>query len=102
MNAYKEAKQRIDKSYQDYDEIDKIKEKFSKNKVKITKLNTSLTNPNNPSSFEGFIEIKDDYLKITYKDPLPLSAQDRADYYVKRDQFDRLRMVCSSQKLDSK
>ena len=89
MNAYKKSKQRIDQSYLDYDEINKIKEIFSKKKVKITKLNTSLTNPNDPSSFEGFIEIKDDYLKITYKDPMPLSFQETADYKFKRDQFDR-------------
>ena len=61
--------------------------------MKITKLNTSLTNPNNPSSFEGFIEIKDDYLKITYKDPLPLSVQQLADYKVKRDLFDKVRDI---------
>ena len=85
MNAYKDSKNRIDRSYKDFDEIDKIKEKFSKNKVKITKLNTSLTNPNNPSSFEGFIEIKDEYLKITYKDPMLLSVQKLADYKTKRE-----------------
>ena len=93
LDAYKDSKNRIDQSYKDFDEIDKIKEKFSKNKVKITKLNTSLTNPNNPSSFEGFIEIKDDYLKITYKDPLPLSVQQLADYKVKRDLFDKVRDI---------
>ena len=93
MNAYNESKQRIDRSYLDFDEIDKIKAIFSKKKVKITKLNTSLTNPNNPSSFEGFIEIKDDYLKITYKDPLPLSVQQLADYKVKRDLFDKVRDI---------
>ena len=69
-----ESLQRIDQNYKDFDEIKKIKEKFSYSKVKITKLNTSLTNPNNPSCFEGFIEIKDDYLKITYKDPKLLSV----------------------------
>ena len=88
LKQYMQAKKRIDCSYLDYREINRIKKTFSKNKVKITKLNSSLTNPDNPSSFEGFLEIEDGYLKIIYKDPLPLSVQEQADYKNKRLLFD--------------